>query len=97
MFRNLADNPFLLLVLILLIVMIFGAKRLPDATRSVARSMRIFKAEVKEMRDDEPATPEKRDPALEGRVVDDRRTDGYRAQEGTGGTGGSRGDDARGV
>ena len=36
-----------LLVLLLVVVILFGAKRLPDAARSVGRSMRIFKAETK--------------------------------------------------
>ena len=35
------------LIIILLIVVLFGAKRLPDAARSVGRSLRIFKAETK--------------------------------------------------
>ena len=75
--KNLLDNPFLLLILVLLIVVIFGAKRLPDAARSLGRSMRIFKSEVKEMKTDgkddhrgsagTPASP------LEGRVVDGER------------------------
>jgi sec-independent protein translocase protein TatA len=77
MFRNLFDNPLMLLVVVLLIVVLFGAKRLPDAARSLGRSMRIFKSEVKEMKKDDAArggtgedrtagtTPE----ALEGRVL----------------------------
>lgn len=36
-----------LLILVLLIVVLFGAKRLPDAARGVGRSLRIFKAETK--------------------------------------------------
>ena len=50
--RNFFDQPLLLLVLVLVIVVVFGAKRLPDAARSLGRSMRIFKSEVKEMKDD---------------------------------------------
>ena len=74
--RNLFDNPLLLIVLLLLIVVVFGAKRLPDAARSVGRSMRIFKAEVKEMKDeDKPGSgaPEgsTRGRPIEGRVVGD--------------------------
>ena len=74
--RNLFDNPLLLIVLLLLIVVVFGAKRLPDAARSVGRSMRIFKAEVKEMKDDDTpgeGTPEgsTRGRPIEGRVVDE--------------------------
>ena len=46
------------LVLIVLVIMVlFGAKRLPEASRSLGRSMRIFKAETKGLRDDdEPKT-----------------------------------------
>ncbi|CNN43055.1 SEC-independent protein translocase membrane-bound protein TATA [Mycobacterium tuberculosis] len=29
--------------------MLFGAKRLPDAARSLGKSMRIFKSEIREM------------------------------------------------
>ena len=36
-----------LLILVLVVVLLFGAKRLPDAARSVGRSLRIFKAETK--------------------------------------------------
>ena len=42
------------LVLIVLVIMVlFGAKRLPDASRSLGRSLRIFKAETKGLRDDD--------------------------------------------
>jgi sec-independent protein translocase protein TatA len=41
------------LVLVVLVIMVlFGAKRLPDASRSLGRSLRIFKAETKGLRDD---------------------------------------------
>lgn len=44
------------LVLILLVVLVlFGAKRLPDSARSLGRSMRIFKAETRGLRDDSDA------------------------------------------
>src|SRR3954468_1072268 len=42
------------LVLILLaILLLFGYKKLPDASRSLGRSLRIFKGEVKGMKDDD--------------------------------------------
>ena len=40
-----------LIILIIVIVIIFGWKKLPDAARSLGRSMRIFKAEVEEMKE----------------------------------------------
>ena len=46
-----------LILIVLVIMVLFGAKRLPEASRSLGRSMRIFKAETKGMRDDdEPKT-----------------------------------------
>ena len=45
------------LVLVVLVIMVlFGAKRLPDASRSLGRSLRIFKAETKGLRDDDTST-----------------------------------------
>ena len=41
------------LILLLILVLLFGSKRLPDAARSIGRSMRIFKAETKGLRGDE--------------------------------------------
>jgi sec-independent protein translocase protein TatA len=42
------------LVLVVIVIMVlFGAKRLPDASRSLGRSLRIFKAETKGLRDDD--------------------------------------------
>ncbi len=44
------------LVLVLLVILVlFGAKRLPDSARARGRSMRILKAETKGMRDDADA------------------------------------------
>jgi TatA/E family protein of Tat protein translocase len=42
---NLAQPSHLLLVLLVFIVL-FGAKRLPDSARSLGQSLRIFKSEM---------------------------------------------------
>ena len=42
-----------LLILLIVVAVLFGAKRLPDSARSLGRSLRIFKSETKEMKDDE--------------------------------------------
>jgi len=43
------------------VIVLFGAKRLPDAARSLGKSLRIFKSEVRELQNDNkpeaPATP----------------------------------------
>ena len=45
-------TPELLIIAVLLLVL-FGAKRLPDSARSLGRSLRIFKAETKGLRSDD--------------------------------------------
>jgi sec-independent protein translocase protein TatA len=51
--------PEIILILVVL-VLLFGAKKLPELSRSLGRSMRIFKSEVKEMQhdDDEKDKPQ---------------------------------------
>jgi sec-independent protein translocase protein TatA len=51
------SHPGTLVFLLLLVVVLFGYKRLPDVARSVGQSMKIFKSEVKTLNDDAPATP----------------------------------------
>lgn len=46
-------GPLELGIIFVLIILLFGAKKLPDAARSLGRSMRIFKSEVKEMSNDD--------------------------------------------
>lgn len=50
-------NPAVIITLILLVVVLFGARRLPDVARSVGASLKIFKKEVRELRDDEDDEP----------------------------------------
>lgn len=68
--RNLLEHPVFLVILVGLVAVLFGGKRLPEAARGLGRSMRIFKSEVKQMHDDDaPATSASSSP-VEGRVVD---------------------------
>jgi sec-independent protein translocase protein TatA len=50
------------LIVAVVFVVLFGYKKLPDASKSLARSMRIFKSEMKNFHEDEtpvnPATQE---------------------------------------
>ena len=47
-----------LIIVIFLVLLLFGANKLPDLARSMGRSARIFKSEVNEMRnEDEADTP----------------------------------------
>ena len=42
-----------LVLILFVIVLLFGAKKLPELTRSVAQSLNIFKQETKGLRDDD--------------------------------------------
>jgi sec-independent protein translocase protein TatA len=48
-----ALSPWHLLIIAVIFVMLFGAKKLPDSARSLGRSLRIFKAETSGLRHDE--------------------------------------------
>lgn len=54
--RSLGATEILLLLLVVLLL--FGAKRLPDAARGLGRSLRILKAETRGLTED-PQSPEK--------------------------------------
>lgn len=41
-----------ILIIAAVFVLLFGYKKLPDATRSIGRSLRIFKAETRGLRED---------------------------------------------
>ena len=44
-------SPWHVLIVVAVFVLLFGARKLPDAARSLGRSMRILKAEAKSLRD----------------------------------------------
>jgi sec-independent protein translocase protein TatA len=48
--------PEIILILVAL-VLLFGAKKLPDLARGVGRSLRIFKAETSKLHDDDDDKP----------------------------------------
>jgi sec-independent protein translocase protein TatA len=45
-------SPWHLLILAAVVLILFGAKKLPDSARSLGRAMRIFKAETSGLRGD---------------------------------------------
>jgi sec-independent protein translocase protein TatA len=54
-------KPWHIIVLVVVLILLFGAKRLPDAARSLGRSLRILKAETKGLADDDRDLAEKAD------------------------------------
>lgn len=56
MIGDLFDSPWKILIIALVILVLFGSKKLPDAARSLGKSMRILKTEVNHLHDDEEPT-----------------------------------------
>jgi sec-independent protein translocase protein TatA len=68
MLRN-GLEPWHLLIVAIVIIVLFGSKKLPEAARGLGKSMRILKSEAKAMKDDgatQPATA----PVTEARPAD---------------------------
>lgn len=59
-------GPTEIILIILLIVLLFGAKKLPDMARSLGKSARILKSEAKAMKKDDPDTAAPADPPVPG-------------------------------
>ena len=49
-------GPTEIIIIAVLVIIIFGWKRLPDAARSLGRSARVFKSEVDEMKKENEAS-----------------------------------------
>ena len=52
MIGDLFDSPWKILIIALVLIILFGGKKMPDAARSLGRSMRILKAEVSDLHHD---------------------------------------------
>ncbi|HET9501692.1 MAG TPA: twin-arginine translocase TatA/TatE family subunit [Marmoricola sp.] len=50
-----------LLIILAVVVLLFGAAKLPDLARNSGRALRIFKSETKGLMGEEPKTPEQRE------------------------------------
>ncbi|MDR1264852.1 MAG: twin-arginine translocase TatA/TatE family subunit [Propionibacteriaceae bacterium] len=48
-------RPSHIIILIVVLVLIFGARRLPDVARSIGQSLKVFKKEVNELQEPAPA------------------------------------------
>jgi sec-independent protein translocase protein TatA len=74
MLRN-GLEPWHLLIVAIVIIVLFGSKKLPDAARGLGKSMRILKSEAKAMKDDgaaeDTAAPVQSEPASPYTVSED--------------------------
>jgi sec-independent protein translocase protein TatA len=48
-----ALQPWHIVLVVLVFLILFGSRKLPDAARGLGRSMRIFKSEISEMNNDD--------------------------------------------
>ena len=53
-------RPWHIIIVALVFVVLFGAKRLPDSAKSVARSLKIFKSELKDESETKPDSDSKK-------------------------------------
>lgn len=56
-----ALKPWHILVLVVVLVLLFGAKKLPGAARGLGQSLRILKSETKTLRDEDVESESKAD------------------------------------
>jgi sec-independent protein translocase protein TatA len=53
-FGDLFDSPWKILIIAIVVLVLFGSRKLPDAARSLGKSMRILKTEIHDLHDEEP-------------------------------------------
>jgi sec-independent protein translocase protein TatA len=64
MIGDLFDSPWKVLIVAVVLIVLFGSKKLPDAARSLGKSMRILKTEVGSLHQDEPDAKAQSAPAV---------------------------------
>jgi len=57
MIGDLFDSPWKIAIIAILIIVLFGSRKLPGAARSLGQSMRILKKEMTSLHEDESDTP----------------------------------------
>jgi sec-independent protein translocase protein TatA len=57
MIGDLFDSPWKILIVAAVIIVLFGSAKLPHAARSLGKSMRILKTEIKDLHEDDSTPP----------------------------------------
>jgi sec-independent protein translocase protein TatA len=52
MLGDLFDSPWKILIIAVVVLVLFGSRKLPDAARSLGRSMRILKSEIQDLHEE---------------------------------------------
>lgn len=68
-------SPWHWAIVALVVVILFGSKKLPEAARGLGRSLRIFKSEVKEMQNDGKTDTQDSRPSAPTQLDSASRTD----------------------
>ena len=69
-------SPWHWAILAVVVILLFGAKKLPDAARSLGKSMRIFKSELREMQtENKSEAPSLQTPSETPQPVQSQRVD----------------------
>jgi len=63
---DLFDSPWKILIIAVVIIVLFGSKKLPHAARSLGQSMRILKKEVQGLHEDDAASDSPSAPTASG-------------------------------
>jgi sec-independent protein translocase protein TatA len=58
MIGDLFDSPWKVLIVAVVLIVLFGSKKLPDAARSLGKSMRILKTEVTDLHHEDTRAPD---------------------------------------
>ncbi len=64
-------GPMEIFLIVFVLVLLFGAKKIPDLARGTGRGLRIFKAETKGLMDDDDTTKTDEQRSIEGQRVAD--------------------------
>jgi sec-independent protein translocase protein TatA len=88
MLGDLFDSPWKILIIAIVILVLFGSRKLPDAARSLGKSMRILKSEISELHEDEahqqpastPMAAVQPTPAAPAQVSNQTQMDALQAQ-----------------
>ncbi len=82
MFRQIGPTEILLILGVVLLL--FGGRKLPELARGSGRALRIFKSEVKELKDDEKSPSDRDDTIVhEGEVHPDTTLRSDQRRDGT--------------
>jgi sec-independent protein translocase protein TatA len=68
-------GPTEIILIVLVLVLLFGAKKLPELARGSGRALRIFKAETKGLMDDEDDQKTEAQRQIDSQRVDPMRPD----------------------